>query len=254
MTPGRSSGRPARNSGRGSGASGRGAGAASARRSATGRKPDRGSDSRREVDAAAPDLSALGAFRLGAAPGATPGKWIDVWKQRMPGNPLDLVTVAFNDQAPALAGGEVAAALVRLPIDRTGLSVIPLYDETTVAVCSVDSSLTVAEELTLADLAGEVVIVPGDDALRIEVPGARAPAFGALTTTEDAVATAATGVGIVLMPMSLARLHHRKDATFRPVVDAPTSTIALAWPAEATTALVETFIGIVRGRTANSSR
>lgn len=177
-----------------------------------------------------------------------------MWKQRMPGNPLDLVTVGFVDQAAALAGGDVDAALVRLPIDRDGLSVIPLYDETTVAVCSVDSALTVADELTLADLAGEVVMVPGDDALDLEVPGADAPAFAQLATTEDAVATAATGVGIVLVPMSLARLHHRKDATYRPVVDAPTSTVALAWRAEATTPLVETFIGIVRGRTANSSR
>ncbi len=97
-------------------------------------------------------------------------------------------------------------------------------------------------------------MVTGDDALRVEVPGAVAPAFPALATTGDAVATAATGVGIVLVPMSLARLHHRKDTTYRPVVDASTSTVALAWPTEATTPLVETFIGIVRGRTANSSR
>ncbi|QCR41485.1 transcriptional regulator [Microbacterium sp. SGAir0570] len=253
MTPGRSSGRPARSGGRGGRAPGRRGAAASGQRPAA-RRTDRTSGSRRETDAAAPDLSALGAFRLGAAPGATPGKWIDVWKQRMPGNPLDLVTVGFADQAAALAGGDVDAALVRLPIDRDGLSVIPLYDETTVAVCSVDSALTAADELTLADLTGEVVMVPGDDALDLEVPGADAPAFAQLSTTEDAVATAATGVGIVLVPMSLARLHHRKDATYRPVVDAPTSTVALAWRAEATTPLVETFIGIVRGRTANSSR
>ncbi|MFB8891319.1 LysR substrate-binding domain-containing protein [Microbacterium plantarum] len=253
MTPGRSSGRPARSGGRGGGAPGRRGAAASGQRPGA-RRTDRASGTRRESDAAAPDLSGLGAFRLGAAPGATPGKWIDVWKQRMPANPVDLVTLEFDDQAAALASGEVDAALVRMPIERAGLSIIPLYDEITVAVCSADSSLTVADELTLADLAGEVVLATGDDALGIEVPGAIAPAFSAIATTGDAVATAATGVGIVLVPMSLARLHHRKDTTYRPVVDAPTSTVALAWPTEATTPLVETFIGIVRGRTANSSR
>jgi DNA-binding transcriptional LysR family regulator len=70
----------------------------------------------------------------------------------------------------------------------------------------------------------------------------------------DAIATAATGTGIVIVPMSLARLHHRKDADHRPLVDGPVSTVALAWRRENTTPDVETFIGIVRGRTSNSSR
>lgn len=187
-------------------------------------------------------------------PGATPGKWIDVWKQRMPRTDLDLIPLDAARQIEAFAEGAVDAALVRLPIDRDGLSVITLYDETTVAVCSIDSALTAADELALADLAGEVVMVPDDDVLDVEVPGALAPSFAPLPTTEDAVATVATGVGIALMPMSLARLHHRKDVDYRPVTDAPTSTVALAWRTEATTPLVETFIGIVRGRTANSSR
>ncbi|MER6984086.1 hypothetical protein ABT317_45850, partial [Streptomyces carpinensis] len=46
----------------------------------------------------------------------------------------------------------------------------------------------------------------------------------------------------------------RGDLTYRPVVDAPQSGIALAWPEEATTDLVDDFIGIVRGRTVNSTR
>jgi hypothetical protein len=57
--------------------------------------------------------------------------------------------------------------------------------------------------------------------------------------------------------MSLARLHHRKDAAHRPLTDAPPSPVALAWrlgESDDTPALVDAFIGIVRGRTANSSR
>ena len=60
--------------------------------------------------------------------------------------------------------------------------------------------------------------------------------------------------GIVVVPMSLARLHRRKDADYRPLIDGPSSTVALAWVAERSTAAVETFVGIVRGRTPNSSR
>lgn len=64
----------------------------------------------------------------------------------------------------------------------------------------------------------------------------------------------AAGVGLLVVPQSLARLHHRRDLTYRPVVDAPQSSVALAWPQEATTDLVDDFIGVVRGRTVNSTR
>ena len=191
-------------------------------------------------------------FTLGAVPGATPGKWIDIWNERMPQTRLLLEPIPVADQRTALAG--VDAALVRLPIDTAGLHVIRLYDEVTVVVMAADSHLTAADELDAADLAGEVVIVPRDDVLGLAVPGTATPDFEAPRTTEDAIATVAAGVGIVLVPMSLARLHHRKDTDYRPLREAPVSTVALAWEAERTTPEVETFVGIVRGRTGNSSR
>ncbi|MEV4687115.1 LysR substrate-binding domain-containing protein [Microbacterium sp. LWH3-1.2] len=193
-------------------------------------------------------------FTLGAIPGATPGKWIDTWKERMPRTSLDLVPLAFAYQRQALRAGEVDAALVRLPIDKDGLHVIPLYDEVPVVVCAKDSHLTAAEELAAADLEGEVLIVPGDDVLGIRLPGTLAPRFTAPADTGEAIATVAAGVGIVVVPMSLARLHHRKDVEYRPLRDGPISTVALAWDADRTTPAVDAFVGIVRGRTANSSR
>lgn len=161
----------------------------------------------------------------------------------------------MDDQRAAVASASVDAALVRLPIDRAGLHAITLYDEVPVVVCGADSHLTAADELTLADLAGEVVITPAHPPLTVDVPGAVAPRFAPPATVEEAVATAATGVGVVIVPMSLARLHHRKDAAHRPLTDGPLSTVALVWPGDGPTPpLVDAFIGIVRGRTANSSR
>jgi len=213
-------------------------------------------------DAPAPESEAPRSFRLGTVPGATPGKWIDAWKQRMPQVPLELVPITVAAQQTALS--DVDAALVRLPLDdealaaaglsRDAVHVIPLYDELPVVVASIESHLLAADELTLSDLAGEVVMTPSDDALvPFTVPGAVAPAFAPLPTAES-IATAATGIGIVIVPMSLARVHHRKDADHRVLADGPTSTVALAWPRERTTPDVDTFVGIVRGRTANSSR
>lgn len=187
-------------------------------------------------------------------PGATPGKWISLWRERMPRAELVLRPLVFASQLDELRAGGVDVAVVRLPVDGDDLHVIPLYTEVTVAVVPAQSHLTAADELDLADLAGEVVITPGDDVLAAAVPGAVAPVFAPPADTADAVATVAAGVGVVLVPMSLARLHARKDVAARPVRDAPTSRVALAWRRDAQTSDVDAFIGIVRGRTANSSR
>ncbi|WP_426188280.1 substrate-binding domain-containing protein [Microbacterium sp. TWP3-1-2b2] len=192
-------------------------------------------------------------FRLGAVPGATPGKWIDTWKRRMPHVTLELVPIDAETQRTSIE--ELDAALIRLPLVDETLHLIPLYDEVSVVVTSAESHLLVVDELDPADLVGEVLITPLDDVLGpLDIPGTVAPEFARLETTAEAIATAATGVGIVIVPMSLARLHQRKDAGHRPLRGGPISTVALAWPRERTTEDVDTFVGIVRGRTANSSR
>lgn len=172
----------------------------------------------------------------------------------MPRTRLELREITPASQREQIVVGSVDAALIRLPIDKTDLHVIPLYDEVPVVVMSNDSSLSVAEELTAEDLADEVLIVPEDDVLHAAVPGTLAPAFAAPADTKAAIELAATGVGILIVPMSLARLHHRKDVTYRPLTNGPASSVALAWVAERTTPEVEAFVGIVRGRSIRSSR
>ena len=118
---------------------------------------------------------------------------------------------------------------------------------------SADSDLTVAEELSPEDLAGEVLLTPSDDVLGpLDLP-TEAPKFPAMST-EDTVVTVATGIGIAVMPMSLARLHHRKDVTHRPISGVPESPVVLAWLRARDDEDVQSFVGITRGRTARSSR
>ncbi|MFI2642419.1 LysR substrate-binding domain-containing protein [Streptomyces sp. NPDC018610] len=192
-------------------------------------------------------------FRLAYVPGVTPAKWVRTWNERLPDVPLDLVQVPAADAPATLRDGAADAGLVRLPVDRTFFSAIPLYTEATVVVVPKDHLLTAADEVSLGDLAEEVVLHPLDDVLGWERPPGE-PAFERPATTEDAVELVAAGVGVLVVPQSLARLHHRRDLTYRPVVDAPQSGVALTWPEEATTDMVEDFIGIVRGRTVNSTR
>ncbi|MFC4327904.1 LysR family substrate-binding domain-containing protein [Streptomyces andamanensis] len=192
-------------------------------------------------------------FRLAYVPGVTPAKWVRIWNERLPDVPLALVQVPAADASAVLGEGRADAGVVRLPVDRTFFSAIPLYTETTVVVVPKDHLVTAADEVSLADLADEVVLHPQDDVLGWERPPGE-PAFERPATTEDAVELVAAGVGVLIVPQSLARLHHRRDLTYRTVSDAPQSGVALVWPEEATTDLVDDFIGIVRGRTANSTR
>jgi hypothetical protein len=205
--------------------------------------------------AAGPTRDGRPAFRLLLAPGVVPASWVRTWRERVADVPLELVPTTDADAGPALAAGRADAALLRLPVDRDALSAIPLYVETTVVVLPKDHVLTTLDEVTPADLAEETLLVPGDDVLRWADPPGERSALPAPATTEEAVALVASGVGLLAVPQSLARLHHRRDLTYRTLVDAPTVQAALAWPLERDgDPLVEEMIGIVRGRTANSSR
>ena len=194
------------------------------------------------------------AFRLGYVPGVTPSKWARMWAERRPHVTLELVTASTDEAVELIRIGAVDAAVVRLPIDRTGLHTIPLYTETTVAVVPKGHVVAATEEATVADLADEIVLRPQDDAL--DWPGDRPgrPAAFAPATTAAAIELVAAGVGLLIVPQSLARLHHRRDLVYRPLADAPGSGVGLVWPDAENTDLMEEFIGIVRGRTVNSSR
>lgn len=200
------------------------------------------------TEAPAPTL-----FRLAYVPGVTPAKWVRIWAERFPDIRLELVTVSAADAPALLRDGGADAGLVRLPTTTDGLSVIPLYEETPVVVVPKEHVITAADEVSASDLADEIVLHPQDDQMEWATrPGTAAGHRP--DTTADAIELVAAGVGVLVVPQSLARLHHRKDLTYRTVTDAPSSPVALAWPADATTELVDEFVGIVRGRSVNSSR
>ncbi|MER7277226.1 LysR family transcriptional regulator substrate-binding protein [Dactylosporangium sp. NPDC000244] len=191
-------------------------------------------------------------FRLLVVPGVVIDRWRHTWAERRPETPLELVPVAAADAAARLVESG-HAALLRLPVDRDVLHAIPLYQEQSVVLAHRDHVLHAADELSVAELTelGEPLLHPLDDVLAWEPPslGVERP-----ESTETAVEWVAAEAGLMVVPQSLARLYHRKDVKYKPVVDAPVSSVALAWPIDGHSELVEEMIGIVRGRTANSSR
>lgn len=175
-------------------------------------------------------------LRVSFVPGVTPDKWARTWAERMPRVRLELTPVEESEQTAVLYDGRAEMCFVRLPVDDEGLHVIPLYSEVPVVVAAKGHFVEAADEVTLDDLSGEIVH---------PMPP---------LTAREAVETVAAGVGIVVLPMSVARLHNRKDVVHRPVSDAEETRIALAWRRDLDDERLQTFIGVVRGRRATSSR
>lgn len=194
-------------------------------------------------------------FRVAFVAGVSPDKWSKRWRERYPEAPLDLSLVDVSDQLAVLRDARASMAFVRLPVARDGLHVIPLYDELSVAVVSVEDDLSLHEELSIAELAGhQLVTDPADLPAWAEVATVERLPYPPMTA-KDAVEVVASSEGTVaVVPMSVARLHHRKDVTARPLTDGPLHPVGIAWRTDDEDPRIETFVGIVRGRTAHSSR
>ncbi|WP_432245351.1 LysR substrate-binding domain-containing protein [Arthrobacter sp. G.S.26] len=191
------------------------------------------------ADSAEQDASAEAPreLRIAYVPGVTPGKWIRRWEERMPGVPLQAFMTDGGPGGQAVRDGSADLAFVRLPVDREGFNVISLYEELPVVVAPKGHEISVFDEVALADLDAETFLD-----------------VAALGGAEAALQVVASGAGLVILPMSVARHFNVKDTVARRLTGAPESGIALVWPIDGTDPVIEEFIGIVRGRTAQSSR
>lgn len=175
---------------------------------------------------------------LAFVPGVTLTKWTRLWEERRPDIALGFVGTTEATQVDALLDGTAEVAFVRMPLPEAALrelSVIRLYSEVAVAVLPEDHPLADQDSVTLADLA-EITLHNNQGSLR------------------DAVELVAAGVGAMVVPHALARQNSRKGVVSRDVTDADETWIAVAWVTENETSDIEEFVGIVRGRSANSSR
>ena len=144
-----------------------------------------------------------------------------------------MVEIAQSAVQSALDQGRLDMCFARLPLDRDRLQVIPLYFETPVVVARKDHPIAAYDEISLTDLADESTI----DA-----------------DHPDAIDLVAGGAGVLLVPQSIARSHSRRDLVHRPISDGTPTQVGLAWLSSNPSELIEDFIGVVRGRTVNSSR
>ena len=189
-------------------------------------------------------------LRIGFVTGATPDKWARNWRDQRRER-LELVPVTEAEQLDGVRDGSLDMALVRLPAATDGLHCVRLYDELQVAVASREHLIAATDdEITTADLVDEQLVRPHTSGWRPEADQLDWPPM----SEQDAIETVAAGTGVVILPMSVARLHQRKDVVTRTVADLDPTTIALVWRLERDDDVTQAFVGVTKGRTARSSR
>lgn len=175
-------------------------------------------------------------------------------RKAVPENPFAHMSIVRPDREPASTDGEKYHS-------------IRLYEELPVVILPVDHVLTVLDEVPVEELAEEFLLQPASDIPAYEeVSRAWRESAGRIVpeglTDKETIELVAAGVGLYIVPMSIARFYHRKDLTYRPVAGLDTYPVHLVWPrapkgeprSEELEALLQDFIGIVRGRTATSDR
>ena len=175
-------------------------------------------------------------------------------RKDVPENPFAHMSIVRPDREPASTDGEKYHS-------------IRLYEELPVVILPVDHVLTVLDEVPVEELAEEFLLQPASDIPAYEeVSRAWRESAGRILpeglTDKENIELVAAGVGLYIVPMSIARFYHRKDLTYRPVAGLDTYPVHLVWPrapkgeprSEELEALLQDFIGIVRGRTATSER
>ena len=172
-------------------------------------------------------------LKVGFVAGVTLTKWRRIWAERYPRHRLEVVEIGQAAVQSALDQGRLDMCFARLPLDRDRLQVIPLYSEVLVVVVRKDHPIAAYDEISLTDLSDESAIDADDP---------------------HAVDLVAGGAGVLLVPQSIARSHSRRDLVYRPIADGPPTQVGLAWLIGNSSDLIDDFIGVVRGRTVNSSR
>ena len=205
--------------------------------------------------------SAAGSAEEGTAPSEAPAEdsaeateHAPIERKDVPENPFAHMSIVRPDREPASTDGEKYHS-------------IRLYEELPVVILPVDHVLTVLDEVPVEELAEEFLLQPASDIPAYEeVSRAWRESAGRIVpedlTDKETIELVAAGVGLYIVPMSIARFYHRKDLTYRPVAGLDTYPVHLVWPrapkgeprSEELEALLQDFIGIVRGRTATSER
>jgi DNA-binding transcriptional LysR family regulator len=157
--------------------------------------------------------------------------------------PVELA-FSLSERAAMLRDGRADVGLLHHPQnDLTGLASEPLLIEDRVLALAVDDPLAARDALRLADLAGAPVA---------QWPEAARPGVGPrVTGVGELLELVALGRAVALVPASARdRPHH--GVVYRPVLDAETATLVVAWPEHSRSRRIADFVEAARNAAAEA--
>ncbi|WP_329047239.1 LysR substrate-binding domain-containing protein [Amycolatopsis sp. NBC_01488] len=202
---------------------------------------------RRRVATAARGTST---FTVAFMPGITVTAAVRAFSSRYPDVSVELLRTTWDDQVEVLHDGRADVSVVRLPVDRRGLSVRPLFAEPRVAVLRADHRLAGKESVRVGDLADEHLLndpdaVPEWRDVAVELREGAAPRRREFRSVEEKLEHVAAGRGIAVIPRSTSEYYTRPDVAHVPVEDLPPNEVCLAWVAARRSRLIFAFAEIL---------
>jgi DNA-binding transcriptional LysR family regulator len=188
-------------------------------------------------------LAARGGRRLmvGFRAGVAVAPAIQQFADQHPDVVVDVQRIEGDDQAAKLLDGRIDIGYIRLPIDETGLRVIPVYTEPRVAVLPTGHRLAGKEQIAEADLAGEPLLWDSDSSTQ---PTRRAhPNAGYLVRgVDETLEHVAAGRGISFLARSATVFYSHPNISYVPVSDVAPDQVCLAVAASRASAVVDDFV------------
>ena len=197
----------------------------------------------RRVRATGDGLSRL---TIGFMPGITLSPVVRLLRGRHPGLDVRMLRTGWHDQVEVLLDARADVGIVRLPIDRAGLEVRPLYTEPRVVVVASAHRLAGKESVRIADLAADHLLqdpdaVPEWRDVAVELRTGERRRVSAIHSVEEKLELVAGGEGIAVIPASTANFYTRPGVEVISVEDLGPNHVGVAWAAGRCTTLVQEF-------------
>jgi DNA-binding transcriptional LysR family regulator len=206
-------------------------------------------------------------MQLGFVRGVAPSKWAERWARSVREQTLELVPVGLHEVGAARSAVDVLLERVPPGLLPEGARppspdrhAIRLYEEGVALVLPSDHELAEQNEVSLNDLALVALLSHPDHQGSWPSPEPWADPSWVPSDAEATLELVATGLGGALMPLPLARhLAGKRTHAVIPVASSGESLLEgtavwATWAVERDANDVQRLIGVLRGRTARSSR
>ncbi|MFF4046504.1 LysR family transcriptional regulator [Streptomyces chartreusis] len=183
---------------------------------------------------------------IGFMPGITVTPAMIAFTALHPDVNVRLLRTTWEDQVGVLLDGRADVGIVRLPIDRQGLEVHPLFQEPRVVMVPIGHRLADRRSVTVKDLAAEHLLqdpnaVPEWRDVALELQSGERPEVPVIHQVEEKLELVAAGAGVCVLPLSTANFYTRPDVIPLPVDDLGPNEVALAWVAARRSPLIRDF-------------